>query len=131
MDGHRARHGRLSFPDKTTATVLGNDQKINKIAVATDKIFRVFNTMSGLGLVDQGPEQFYSYPKGGQSGMEFFSPKFNRSFHIGVHDAPVDRRVLIGLPSFSKKGGLMGSVGKGMTSRENRQPNPVRPRIER
>jgi hypothetical protein len=54
-------------------------------AAATADIFRVFANMSWLG--DQGPEQFFSYPKDGESWMEFFAPKPNRSVYIGVHDS--------------------------------------------
>jgi hypothetical protein len=53
-------------------------------AVSAD-IFRVFTNMSWLG--DQGPEQFYAYPKDMRMPwMEFFAPKLNRSVYIGLHD---------------------------------------------
>jgi hypothetical protein len=54
-------------------------------AAATADIFRVFANMSWLG--DQGPEQFYSYPKDGEPWMEFFAPRLNRSVYFGAHDA--------------------------------------------
>jgi hypothetical protein len=53
-------------------------------AVATADIFHVFTNMSWLG--DQCPEQFYSYPKDGETWMEFFAPKLNRSVNFGVQD---------------------------------------------
>lgn len=49
---------------------------------ATADIFRVFSNMSWLG--DQGPEQFYSYPKDGEQWAEFYSPRLNRSVYFGV-----------------------------------------------
>ena len=53
-------------------------------AVSAD-IFRVFNSMSSLG--DQGPEQFYSYPKEVETPwMELLAPNLNRSVCIGLHD---------------------------------------------
>jgi hypothetical protein len=56
-------------------------------AASTADIFRVFNNMSWLG--DQGPEQFYRYPKDIRTPwMEFFAPKLNRSVYIGVHGKP-------------------------------------------
>ena len=43
-------------------------------AVSTARIFRVFTNMSWLG--DQGPEQYYSYPKDMPAPwMEFFAPE--------------------------------------------------------
>jgi hypothetical protein len=54
-------------------------------AAATADIFRVFGNMSWLG--DQGPEQFYAYPKDSETWAEFFAPKLNRSVYLGVHDA--------------------------------------------
>jgi hypothetical protein len=70
---------------------------VNENAAAADNIFRVFNGMpAGMALGDQGPEQFYSYPKGSQAWMEFFSPKLNRSVHIATHQS-LDRPVVLRL----------------------------------
>jgi hypothetical protein len=49
----------------------------------TSAIFRVFNNMSWLG--DQGPEQFYAYPKSlPDPWAGFFSPRLQRSALIGA-----------------------------------------------
>ena len=71
-------------------------------AVSQNGIFRVFTSMSWLG--DQGPEQYYSYPKDmPQPWMEFSTRKSNRSVYIGtrrsVHGSKVLRLEL--LPSNS------------------------------
>jgi len=85
--------GKAGLQLKTTELV----RPVNENAVATDTIFRIFNSMpAGMALGDQGPEQFYSYPKGGRSWMELFAPKLNRSIRIGVHE-PVDRAIVLRL----------------------------------
>lgn len=54
-------------------------------AVSTADVFRVFANMSWLG--DQGPEQFYAYPKDmPEPWMEFYAPQLKRSVYIGAHD---------------------------------------------
>lgn len=52
-------------------------------AVRAD-IFRVFTNVSSFG--NRGPEQFYTYPKGGEAWMEFHAPGAGRSVYFGVHD---------------------------------------------
>ena len=53
-------------------------------AASAHGIFRVFTNANWLG--DQGPEQFYVYPKDVPAPwMEFFAAKLNRSVRIGVY----------------------------------------------
>jgi len=73
--------GKTGLQLKTTELV----RPAGADATATADIFRVFANMSWLG--DQGPEQFYSYPKDGEPWMEFSSPKVNRSVYFGAYDA--------------------------------------------
>jgi hypothetical protein len=61
-------------------------------AASTD-VFRIFSNMSWLG--DQGPEQFYDYPKDVQTPwMELFAANANRSVHVGLQDKPERAAVL-------------------------------------
>jgi hypothetical protein len=62
-------------------------------AVSSSGIFRVFTNMSWLG--DQGPEQFYSYPKDmSEPWLEFSTRKSNRSVYIGTHQSTNGAKVL-------------------------------------
>jgi hypothetical protein len=62
-------------------------------AVSANGIFRVFTNMSWLG--DQGPEQFYSYPKGtSRPWMEFSTRKSNRSVYMGTRQSAGGAKVL-------------------------------------
>jgi hypothetical protein len=77
-------------------------------AAATADIFRVFANMSWLG--DQGPEQFYSYPKDSETWMEFFAPKLNRSVYLGVHD-PSNRPMTLRLELIPSSSGTVREDG--------------------
>jgi len=78
-------------------------------AVSTADIFRVFNNMSWLG--DQGPEQFYAYPKNMRTPwMEFFAPKLNRSVYIGVYDK-ADRPTVLRLELIPSNSGTVREDG--------------------
>jgi hypothetical protein len=69
----------------------------NRTAVSSNDVFRVFknNTASWLG--DQGPEQFYSYPKEvSDPWMELFAPQLKRSAYLGARD-PSHRSLVLRL----------------------------------
>ena len=84
-------------------------------AVTTSDIFYVFANRSGLG--DQGPEQFYTYPKElPEPWMEFHSPKGRRFMYLGAHD-PDDRSQVaceeyVAGPRRSSRGAICGVVGQ-------------------
>jgi hypothetical protein len=61
-------------------------------SVARADVFRVFANMSWLG--DQGPEQFYEYPKGSEPWATLFSPRLNRSVCFAVCEPPARSVVL-------------------------------------
>ena len=62
-------------------------------AVSASGIFRVFTNMSWLG--DQGPEQYYSYPKDmSRPWMELSTRKFNRSVYLGTQQSTGGAKVL-------------------------------------
>ena len=75
---------------------------------AVADIFRVFTNMSWLG--DQGPEQFYSYPKDGETWVEFFSPKLNR---VGLfrRSRQVARPVVLRLELIPSNSGVVREDG--------------------
>jgi hypothetical protein len=75
---------------------------------ATADIFRVFANMSWLG--DQGPEQFYSYPKDSEQWAEFFSPSLNRSVYLGIHD-PAKRPMTLRLELIPSSSGTVREDG--------------------
>ncbi len=81
--------GKTGLQLKSTELV----RPVSADGVATADVFRVFTNMSWLG--DQGPEQFYSYPKDAPTPwMEMFAPKLNRSVHIGMRAKPARSPVL-------------------------------------
>ena len=74
---------------KATALVTPTSRE----AVSRNDIFRVFTNMSWLG--DQGPEQFYSYPKDmSELWTEFSTRKWNRSVYIGTGPSAHGSKVL-------------------------------------
>jgi len=76
---------------KTTQLVRPSDSG----AATKSDIFSVFANRSGLG--DQGPEQYYLYPKKlPEPWMEFHSPKHGRSIYLGAH-GPDDRSKVLHL----------------------------------
>ena len=62
-------------------------------AVSVNGIFRTFTNMSWLG--DQGPEQYYTYPKDvAQPWMELSTRKLERSVYIGTRRSATGSKVL-------------------------------------
>jgi hypothetical protein len=96
--------GKTGLQLKTTELI----RPASADTVAATDIFRVFGNMSWLG--DQGPEQFYSYPKDGEPWMEFFAPKLNRSVYIGVHD-PANRPLVLRLELLPGNSGVVREDG--------------------
>ncbi len=85
--------GKTGLQLKTTELV----RPAGKDAAATADIFRVFANMSWLG--DQGPEQFYSYPKDGEQWVELYSPRLNRSVYFGAGSGETANDVAAGANS--------------------------------
>jgi hypothetical protein len=64
-------------------------------AITTADIFFLFPNLSGLG--DQGPEQFFLYPKDlREPWLELTSPRLRRSVYLGAHDR-ADRSLVLHL----------------------------------
>jgi hypothetical protein len=69
----------------------------NHTAVSSTDIFRVFNNNPASWLGDQGPEQFFAYPKEvSDPWMELFAPQRKRSAHFSARD-PSHRSLVLRL----------------------------------
>jgi hypothetical protein len=89
-------------------------------AVARADVFRTFANMSWLG--DQGPEQFYEYPKGTEARATLFSGRLNRSACFAVRDRP-DRPIVLRLELIPGSSGTTREDGNWPRPDElNRQP---------
>ena len=101
-NGSKYQIGEIFFPMLGGITGIGKKiwqlkgtqfvRPLSSDATVSSEIFRVFTNMSWLG--DQGPEQFYTYPKDfSEPWMELHAPKLGRSVYIGSHD-PNHEKVL-------------------------------------
>jgi len=96
--------GEVFFPVLGGVTGLGNryrDLKSTRLVrpagagIATADIFFLFTNLSGLG--DQGPEQFFLYPRDlPEPWLELYSPRLRRSLYLGSRDR-ADRSMVLHL----------------------------------
>jgi hypothetical protein len=96
--------GEVFFPMLGGVTGLGRQYRELKstqlvrpagAAITTADIFFLFPNLSGLG--DQGPEQFFLYPKDvREPWLELTSPRRRRSVYLGAHDR-ADRSLVLHL----------------------------------